>query len=123
MSILEDNELRAEIDRLVGERDEARAEVERLKSEETRTTCAYCEAVHERPCTFDNIRAHIEVCPKHPMAALKARLTKSEAAAENLRRVLLLVKKEVRSIVWDDLFDSELVQCGQRALSLLEEDK
>lgn len=41
-----------------------------------RTTCAYCEAVHELPCTFDDIRAHVEQCPKHPMAALKAELAR-----------------------------------------------
>lgn len=48
----------------------------REKLSTSRTTCAYCEAVHELPCTFDDIRAHVEKCPKHPMAALRAELAR-----------------------------------------------
>lgn len=49
------------------ERDDARRNLST-----SRTTCAYCEAVHELPCTFESIREHIEACPKHPLAAARA---------------------------------------------------
>lgn len=62
----------------------ARAEIERLQLQlATRaTTCAYCGAVHALPCTMDDIQAHVESCPKHPLAAALDRVRELEANAE-----------------------------------------
>lgn len=60
----------------------------REKLSTSRTTCAYCEAVHELPCTFDDIRAHVEKCPKHPMAALRAELERRRERDAKVRGML-----------------------------------
>lgn len=68
----------------------------REKLSTSRTTCAYCEAVHELPCTFDDIRAHVEKCPKHPMAALRAELARLRERVELVacRECLALLKEK-----------------------------
>lgn len=121
------------MDKTIAERDAARAEVERLREKlsNTRTTCAYCEAVHELPCTFDDIRAHIEVCPKHPVTALKGELARLRERDARVRSILQRVDDEACKTNWsgnpDDLpesrpLDNEAVAMDMReALELLKE--
>lgn len=68
---------------LRGERDQARADLKAYLAD-TAVTCAFCEARHDRPVTFEDIKAHIFECPKHPLTALR---TAGDALAEALEEL------------------------------------
>ncbi|HKY40742.1 MAG TPA: hypothetical protein VJN18_32630 [Polyangiaceae bacterium] len=80
---------RALLDRcasLQAERDEARDWVRKLTSKERTLTCVYCGHAYP-PGTPDHgadvLKAHVEVCEKHPMAALRSRAEAAERALES----------------------------------------
>lgn len=81
------NEWLVQLQDMTKERDEARADL-RAYVNDTAVTCAYCGARKDRPVTFEDIKAHIGECPKHPMAALRARVEQLEGAGSTLLKFL-----------------------------------
>jgi hypothetical protein len=83
---LEDAE--AELERMELERDEAREWVRRMLRETQELRCAFCGEPYPPETSEhndDRLRAHIEVCPKHPM---RERDVAGRALAAALSRML-----------------------------------
>ena len=57
---------------------------------ESPTYCAFCGEIFptDAPTGLDAIRAHVEVCPKHPIAKYKSRLALAEKVAEAAKRYI-----------------------------------
>ena len=92
LSIRDRAALLAHIDELERERDEARAWVNDLHSG-MYVNCVYCGLRYgptdkTAPTMTEQLTAHVEVCPKHPLSAAKKRTAALEGALEPFVRAL-----------------------------------
>jgi len=80
-AVADREELRAENVTLRAERDEARDWVRKMHSEAQILTCVYCGHAYPpgTPASgSEALTAHVAVCPKHPMGALRQELVRIE---------------------------------------------
>jgi len=81
----------AEVSRLKGERDEARDWVRRMHRETQVITCVYCGKAYPPGTPTSGAEAlteHIKTCPKHPLAAALAEVSRLKGELKQARAAL-----------------------------------